>query len=165
MDGWTRGRGSPPPRKSILERTWWKLASITGLRSTPGYQTSPLSFSLRRSTQILAWIESISPKEATAENGPRANFLGTVCDFSLCTLPCVIPFLPFRPTIVPGPPKGKTSAYIQTEGKYRRASGSQRDDVYGAGILASVYLSIGDIVPSLYTLSLLTTRLFFFFFN
>lgn len=124
MDGWTRGRGSPPPRKSILERTWWKLASITGLRSTPGYQTSPLSFSLpRRSTQILAWIESISPKEATAKNGPRANFLGTVCDFSLCTLPCVIPFLPFRPTIVPGPPKGKTSAYIQTEGKYRRASG------------------------------------------
>ena len=128
MDGWMRGRGSPPPPvcKTILERTWWKLASITGVRSTPGYQTSPPFPSLlwpRRSTQILAWIESISPKEATAKNGPRANFLGTVCDFSLCTLPCVIPFLPFHLTIVPGPPKGKTSAYIQTEGKYRRASG------------------------------------------
>ena len=124
MDGWMDGSSPLPPCKSILERTWWKLASITGVRSTPGYQTSPPSPPLpRRSTQILAWIESISPKEATAKNGPRANFLGTVCDFSLCMLPCVIPFLPFHLTIVPRPPKGKTSAYIQTEGKYRRASG------------------------------------------
>lgn len=34
-------------------------------------------------------------------------------------------------------------------------SGSQRDGVNGAGILASVYLSIGNIAPPLYTLSLL----------
>lgn len=89
MDGRTRdGRGPPPRCKSVRERTWWKLGSITGLRSTPGYHQTSLLYHVDPRKSWRGSNRYPPPKEATAKNGPRANFLGTVCDFSLCTLPC-----------------------------------------------------------------------------
>lgn len=127
MDGWTDERRKRT--SSSLQKCSWTHLVETRFYYWPSIHTwvPPNLPSLpRRSTQILAWIESISsPEGSNGQEWTTGQFpRDSLRFFTLhAALPCVIPFLPVHLTIVPGPPKGKTSAYIQTEGKYRRASG------------------------------------------
>lgn len=143
MDGWMdeRGRGPPPRCKSVRER---KLGSITGLRSTPGYQTSLL---YRVVDPRKSWRGSNRyprrKQRPRTDHGPISSGQFAIFHFARC--PALRnPVSPSNDS--PGATQGENvSVYPdRREISQRVWSGSQRDDV---NVGVSVYLSIGNIAP------------------